>query len=68
MIPPARLVSFMVLQDIEFRDMLPRSKVGKLLRRDIRDEERRRKQNLRKEVSFTSRKDAKTQKNRTIIN
>ena len=27
---------------IEFRDMLPKSKVGKLLRREIRDEERRR--------------------------
>jgi len=26
---------------IEFRDMLPKSKVGKLLRREIRDEERR---------------------------
>jgi len=25
-----------------FRDMLPKSKVGKLLRREIRDEERRR--------------------------
>jgi nitroreductase len=27
---------------IEFRDMLPKSKVGKLLRREVRDEERRR--------------------------
>jgi long-chain acyl-CoA synthetase len=27
---------------IEFRDMLPKSKVGKLLRREIRDEEKRR--------------------------
>lgn len=27
---------------IEFRDMLPKSKVGKLLRREIREEERRR--------------------------
>jgi len=26
---------------IEFRDMLPKSKVGKLLRREIRDEEKR---------------------------
>jgi long-chain acyl-CoA synthetase len=26
---------------IEFRDMLPKSKVGKMLRREIRDEERR---------------------------
>ena len=31
-----------VPQYIEFRDMLPKSKVGKLLRREIRDEERRR--------------------------
>jgi len=29
---------------IEFRDMLPKSKVGKLLRREIRDEEKRRKE------------------------
>ena len=27
--------------DIEFRDMLPKSKVGKLLRREIRSEEER---------------------------
>jgi long-chain acyl-CoA synthetase len=26
---------------IEFRDMLPKSKVGKLLRREMRDEEQR---------------------------
>jgi len=31
-----------VSQYIEFRDMLPKSKVGKLPRREIRDEERRR--------------------------
>jgi long-chain acyl-CoA synthetase len=36
------LVSYKVPQYIEFRDMLPKSKVGKLLRREIRDEERRR--------------------------
>jgi long-chain acyl-CoA synthetase len=35
------LVSYKVPQYIEFRDMLPKSKVGKLLRREIRDEERR---------------------------
>ena len=29
---------------IEFRDMLPKSKVGKLLRREIRSEEKRRKE------------------------
>ena len=36
-----RLASYKVPQYIEFRDMLPKSKVGKLLRRSIRDEERR---------------------------
>jgi long-chain acyl-CoA synthetase len=35
------LVSYKIPQYIEFRDMLPKSKVGKLLRREIRDEERR---------------------------
>lgn len=35
------LVSYKVPQYIEFRDMLPKSKVGKLLRREIRDEEKR---------------------------
>ena len=36
------LVSYKVPQYIEFRDMLPKSKVGKMLRREIRDEEKRR--------------------------
>ena len=36
------LASYKVPSYIEFRDMLPKSKVGKLLRREIRDEERRR--------------------------
>jgi len=36
-----KLVSYKVPQYIEFRDMLPKSKVGKLLRREIRDEEKR---------------------------
>jgi|GEM_PF-2564750 len=36
------LASYKVPAYIEFRDMLPKSKVGKLLRREIRDEERRR--------------------------
>lgn len=35
------LASYKVPKYIEFRDMLPKSKVGKLLRREIRDEERR---------------------------
>ncbi len=35
------LVSYKIPQYIEFRDMLPKSKVGKLLRREIRDEEKR---------------------------
>jgi len=38
------LVSYKVPQYIEFRDMLPKSKVGKLLRREIRSEEQRRKE------------------------
>jgi long-chain acyl-CoA synthetase len=36
-----RLASYKVPSYIEFRDMLPKSKVGKLLRREIRDEELR---------------------------
>lgn len=36
-----RLAAYKVPQYIEFRDMLPKSKVGKLLRREIRDEENR---------------------------
>ena len=37
-----QLASYKVPSYIEFRDMLPKSKVGKLLRREVRDEERRR--------------------------
>jgi long-chain acyl-CoA synthetase len=37
-----RLVSYKVPQHIEFRDMLPKSKVGKLLRREVRGEEQKR--------------------------
>jgi long-chain acyl-CoA synthetase len=37
-----RLAPYKVPQYIEFRDMLPKSKVGKLLRKEIREEERRR--------------------------
>jgi len=36
-----RLVSYKVPKYVEFRDMLPKSKVGKLLRREIREEEKR---------------------------
>ena len=36
------LAAYKVPQYIEFRDMLPKSKVGKLLRREIRSEEERR--------------------------
>ena len=36
------LVSYKIPDYIEFRDMLPKSKVGKLLRREIREEERQR--------------------------
>jgi long-chain acyl-CoA synthetase len=35
------LASYKVSSYIEFRDMLPKSKVGKLLRREVRDDERR---------------------------
>jgi long-chain acyl-CoA synthetase len=37
-----KLVAYKIPQYIEFRDMLPKSKVGKLLRRDIRSEEKKR--------------------------
>jgi len=37
-----RLVDYKMPQYIEFRDMLPKSKVGKLLRREIRTEEKKR--------------------------
>ncbi|PKN61881.1 MAG: AMP-dependent synthetase [Deltaproteobacteria bacterium HGW-Deltaproteobacteria-15] len=37
-----RLAPYKIPSYIEFRDMLPKSKVGKLLRREIRDEEKRR--------------------------
>jgi long-chain acyl-CoA synthetase len=37
-----QLVSYKIPQYIEFRDMLPKSKVGKLLRREIRQEENQR--------------------------
>jgi len=36
------LAPYKIPHYIEFRDMLPKSKVGKLLRREIRDEEKRR--------------------------
>ncbi len=37
-----RLAAYKIPQYIEFRDMLPKSKVGKLLRKEIRSEERKR--------------------------
>jgi long-chain acyl-CoA synthetase len=36
-----RLAPYKIPHYIEFRDMLPKSKVGKYLRRELRDEERR---------------------------
>lgn len=39
-----RLASYKIPSYIEFRDMLPKSKVGKLLRREIRDEEVRKRE------------------------
>lgn len=37
-----KIVQYKIPQYIEFRDMLPKSKVGKLLRREIRSEEKKR--------------------------
>jgi long-chain acyl-CoA synthetase len=39
-----KLVQYKMPQYIEFRDMLPKSKVGKLLRREIRTEEQKRRE------------------------
>jgi long-chain acyl-CoA synthetase len=36
-----RLAEYKIPQYIEFRDMLPKSKVGKVLRRELRAEERK---------------------------
>jgi len=36
-----QLTAYEVPQYIEFRDVLPKSKVGKLLKRELRDDERR---------------------------
>jgi len=47
-----RLAPYKVPGYIEFRDMLPKSKVGKLLRREIRDEERRRIAEDRKTITL----------------
>ena len=41
-----RLAKYKVPSYIEFRDMLPKSKVGKLLRREVRDDEQRRLEKL----------------------
>ena len=48
-----RLAPYKVPQYIEFRDMLPKSKVGKLLRREIRDEEKRKLEKEKKKSSAT---------------
>ncbi|MBN2124410.1 MAG: AMP-binding protein [Deltaproteobacteria bacterium] len=45
-----RLAPYKTPQYIEFRDMLPKSKVGKLLRREVRDEERRRLEKEKKPI------------------
>lgn len=39
-----KLAQYKIPQCIEFRDMLPRSKVGKLLRREVRSEEKKRRE------------------------
>ena len=44
----SQLAAYKVPSYIEFRDMLPKSKVGKLLRREIREEEKRRVQKDKK--------------------
>ncbi|MGD9817952.1 MAG: class I adenylate-forming enzyme family protein [Desulfomonilaceae bacterium] len=44
----SQLAAYKVPSYIEFRDMLPKSKVGKLLRREIRDEEKRKAQKDKK--------------------
>lgn len=44
----SQLAAYKVPSYIEFRDMLPKSKVGKLLRREIREEEKRRAQKDKK--------------------
>ena len=46
-----RLAPYKVPQYIEFRDMLPKSKVGKLLRREVREEERRKIAKQTKKIS-----------------
>jgi long-chain acyl-CoA synthetase len=46
-----RLAPYKIPHYIEFRDMLPKSKVGKLLRREIRDEEKRKLQKAKKRVT-----------------
>jgi len=43
-----RIAPYKVPQFIEFRDMLPKSKVGKLLRREVREEERRRQRKMKR--------------------
>ncbi len=39
-----KLVQYKIPQYIEFRDMLPKSKVGKMLRREVRSEEQKRRE------------------------
>ena len=46
-----RLAPYKVPGYIEFRDMLPKSKVGKLLRREIRDEEKRKLEKKKEKTS-----------------
>ena len=46
-----RLAPYKVPHYIEFRDMLPKSKVGKLLRREIREEERRKQEKEKRRQS-----------------
>ncbi len=48
-----RLAPYKVPHYIEFRDMLPKSKVGKLLRREIREEEKRKAEKKRSKTLKT---------------
>ena len=47
-----RLASYKVPQYIEFRDMLPKSNVGKLLRRELRAEDVRNQRKIKRNLFF----------------
>ncbi|MGB9627166.1 MAG: class I adenylate-forming enzyme family protein [Thermodesulfobacteriota bacterium] len=47
-----KLAPYKIPDYIEFRDMLPKSKLGKLLRREIREEERRRREKRENNITI----------------